>query len=188
MASAFIYYRIFTLVTVFVTAIVVLILSVQTAVAVHSLILEDSGVTWSNAGIAASIITLVGMSFIFLRECIGRGALVLYELVVLFLSSILFFVTGTAAFTDGSAVMQPVRDFGLACKDFDNSDLVTICRDQQPIGIISVAAGVWLAIYCLVLVFVAQAASSRGKSIWTSEFRVDNTEKKLAGPVQTRIV
>ncbi|KAH9920856.1 uncharacterized protein BXZ73DRAFT_80054 [Epithele typhae] len=140
-------------------------------------IADAVGTPWSNAGIIAGIGQLVFMAVVFIRGFMRRGTPVAWELGMFFAGAALLFLTAILAFTfkDGSG--------GLTCAGATNVSVITMCNGRLPIAFVSIATGGWLALYCLIGVFVTMSASSSGQSPWSSPFRTNDSTKEKLGDV-----
>ncbi|KAI0742855.1 hypothetical protein C8Q80DRAFT_1273451 [Daedaleopsis nitida] len=170
-------YRLGSLVLASFAAIIVIILCAIVTKANGRL--QDAGddigrlhvsIQYANTGFAAAAITLVsvpimiGLDFL---DMIPVKSIILVELPWTLLLSILFVATGGTAFNDGNFFKKiPGLD---SC---DNTllsatpDIVTLCKDSKPIGIVAFAAAGIFFVYTVVLAAFTWAKLSRDSSAY----------------------
>ncbi|KAI0689717.1 hypothetical protein C8T65DRAFT_105887 [Cerioporus squamosus] len=161
-------YRSCTFAFAMIAALIVMALSAHTTVAIHKL--AQKSLLYSNFGVAAGVLTLVSIPFMLIRDCFGVGpsSVVLFELVWLSVLWILFFVAGglTFAATNFFTLYK-------SCDEFIDPELINICRDSQPLGILAILAAIALLVYCATLLVFAATRSSRkdNDSMWTKSVK-----------------
>ncbi|RPD63327.1 hypothetical protein L226DRAFT_569386 [Lentinus tigrinus ALCF2SS1-7] len=164
-------YRLCTFAFVMIAALIVMALSAQTTAALQKL--AHTSALYSNFGVASGVLTLVSIPFMLMKDCFGAGpsSVILFELIWLSVLWILFFVTGGLTFADAnfSKIVKSCDELSIS------PDLVNICRDAQPIGILAILAAVALLIYFLALLVFAAMRSSRQGPVWMQS--VKDSEK-----------
>ncbi|KAI0742864.1 hypothetical protein C8Q80DRAFT_1123016 [Daedaleopsis nitida] len=154
-------FRVCSLVVASICAIIVLALSAQTTAASRNL--ARVSFNYSNMGIAASVMTLAPMPWMLIIDCCSsNGAIIIFELLYLSLLWILYIAAAALTFVeaDFSAIVFN------SCDELIDPGLISICRDAQPIGVISILTAVILMIYTSTLLIVTAGKSRRDSAVW----------------------
>ncbi|KAI0744607.1 hypothetical protein C8Q76DRAFT_789111 [Earliella scabrosa] len=161
-------FRAFSLVIAMISSIVVLALSVQTLVELQAVAGVGVVVHYANMGIAASVLALLSIPV--MRK--GSRPVILFELLWLSLLWILFFAAGGLTFTQAnfSAALE-----GFSCDVIPSVELATVCKDAQPLGILSIVTALILFSYTLVLLIVTCQKSSRDGAVWKVSVKESET-------------
>ncbi|KAM5537443.1 hypothetical protein V8D89_008962 [Ganoderma adspersum] len=173
-------YRFGSLVLVTIFGLVGFALSAQSKAAENNLVKSTTFIAYSSMGIATGVLTLISMPIMFLRgNTSGRpfSSTVLVELLWTSILWLLWFVTGGLVISD-----PDVAEFKKepTCDAFSKfPDLVTICRDWQPIAALSIVTAIVLLLYALILLFVAVRRAMYSQPIWNAT--VMDSEKPVVG-------
>ncbi|KAI0632980.1 hypothetical protein C8Q77DRAFT_860603 [Trametes polyzona] len=159
----------------------------------QAFVLVDSNRTfdilYAHVGIVTGIYTTILLALSLVQDSCHRPWTILYELFLLAFPTAAWIVV---------AVMTAVQDgrnfTDSVCSDPD-STVDDICRYAAPIVGLSAAVAALLALYLLVLLYVATVSARRGKPMWTSSVprrSVDHNERvtrdvEAQGPVSLRI-
>ncbi|PIL26016.1 hypothetical protein GSI_11770 [Ganoderma sinense ZZ0214-1] len=162
-------YRVGSLVLATIFALVAFALSAQSKAAENHLVKSTTLVVYSSMGIATGVLTLITMPIMFLRGNVSGmpfSSTVQIELLWTSVLWILWFVTGGLAFSDPDVALFKKDP---TCNQLSKfPDLVTMCKDWQPIAALSVVTAVVLLLYTLVLLFVAVQRAMYKQPIWNA--------------------
>ncbi|EJF57449.1 hypothetical protein BD309DRAFT_991195 [Dichomitus squalens] len=164
-------YRVLSLLLAAIFAIVVLALSVQDHSAETTVFLGTF--VYTRMGVAAGIMSAVTLPLLLIGghlRSVPLCSTILFE--VFWLSVLGWLWIATAGLTFADPNIRILDQDVTGCDLYtDEPDTFKVCRDSQPIGILSAVTGAILQLYVITLFVVALQHSNNGKSVWGTSVR-----------------
>ncbi|KAI0327344.1 hypothetical protein GY45DRAFT_1257161 [Cubamyces sp. BRFM 1775] len=158
----------------------VVTLGVESVTSRAIVLVEDNqnvDVLYARLGIAAGLSTTVSILLMLLRDSCHRPVSIILELVWLLVQTAVWVVV---------VVMAALRSFDRSVCNSAVSDVHDICNDAGfTLGLSALLAAI-LALYSLVLLFVACMGAKRGMPIWACPVRPDSRHKASIGDLEAK--